>query len=276
MQDLRQAKEYLKFMAAIGWQIEKGLVIKKLPLIPFRVAKYQRPEQIDWKKLKTTVRQKKVNYLIIEPGRNQKTKKIIKELRKRNFKKTKWPMLPTKTVWLDLSKTEEQLLKEMRPKTRYNIKKCSQIKVKQIRGDKLDIKILKSFYEIYKKNSQRQKFWGMRFEHIKKLMEVFGKNGYLLWVENLGGLIILKHKETTYYTHNGVTLEGKKKLVPTKLTWEAIRLAKKLRCKRFDFEGIADQRFKQTKSWMGFSKFKMGFGGEVIEYEGSFYKFYSF
>jgi lipid II:glycine glycyltransferase (peptidoglycan interpeptide bridge formation enzyme) len=61
--------------------------------------------------------------------------------------------------------------------------------------------------------------------------------------------------------------------VPTLLTWEAIKLAKKLGDRRFDFEGIADERFPVTNKWLGFSRFKKSFGGNKIEYIGSFSKF---
>ncbi|MBU1323407.1 peptidoglycan bridge formation glycyltransferase FemA/FemB family protein, partial [Patescibacteria group bacterium] len=64
------------------------------------------------------------------------------------------------------------------------------------------------------------------------------------------------------------TQEGKIKFVPTLLVWEAIKLAKKLGCKRFDFEGIDDKR------WPGFTRFKKSFGGIEIEYRGSFSKYF--
>ncbi|MDZ7586191.1 MAG: peptidoglycan bridge formation glycyltransferase FemA/FemB family protein, partial [Patescibacteria group bacterium] len=70
--------------------------------------------------------------------------------------------------------------------------------------------------------------------------------------------------QVAYYSHNGVSPAGKRKFVPTMLVWEAIKLAKKLECKRFDFEGIDDKR------WPGFTRFKKSFGGKIIEYPMSF------
>jgi len=50
------------------------------------------------------------------------------------------------------------------------------------------------------------------------------------------------------------------------------KLAKKMGCKIFDFEGIYDDRFP-LKSWLGFSRFKKSFGGLEVEYPGAYSKF---
>jgi lipid II:glycine glycyltransferase (peptidoglycan interpeptide bridge formation enzyme) len=57
---------------------------------------------------------------------------------------------------------------------------------------------------------------------------------------------------------------------PTLLTWEAIKLAKKLNCARFDFEGITDERWPLTRKWAGFTRFKKSFGGQAVTYPGNF------
>jgi len=82
----------------------------------------------------------------------------------------------------------------------------------------------------------------------------------------------LIHGRVAYYSHNASSVSGRKKFIPTVLTWRAIRLAKKLGCSRFDFEGIEDERYPVTKKWSGFTRFKKSFGGDVVEYVGSFSK----
>jgi len=301
-QDLRQSSEYSKYMKNIGWQVESGIFIKKFPLIPWSFIKVQRPNwPIDLKKVEKIRKKYKAIQIKIEPNviDKKKWKEIESELEKYGYKKDKSPMLPTKTIWLDLRKNEHQLLKEMHYKTRYNIKK-SQItnnklqthppprghgasegtanrKLQTIRGDEITDEELKEFYEVYKKNAKKQRFWGLKFNQLKWLMKCFGKKSYLLVSrqklknkELLGGLILLIHDKTAYYSHNAATKEGKKLFMPTLLVWEAIKLAKKLKCKRFDFEGISDCRFPVTKKWQGFSRFKKGFGGKEVEYIGSF------
>jgi len=272
MQDLRQAKEYAKYMESLGWVVEEEVFVKKLALASFSFIKYQRPNwPIDFEKVEKVAKKYRAIQVKIEPNVSE-NRKIEKEFERRGYKFDRLPMLPTKTVWLDLRKSEKQLLKEMHYKTRYNIRKNQGLKIKVVRGDKVSEKTLKEFYEIYKKNTRGQKFWGVSFNQLESLFECFSKKGYLLWIKDLGGLVMLVADRTAYYSHNAACKEGREKFVPTLLTWEAIKLAKKMGCQRFDFEGISDPRFPVTNKWLGFSRFKKSFGGNRIKYIGSFSK----
>lgn len=263
MSDLRQAPEYAQWMRAIGWQVENGMFIKKLPILPFSFIKIQRQKQkIDYEAIAKKYRAIQIK---LEPAWDDKT-----DYQTLGFKPDKTPMLPTKTIWLDLRKNKRQLLKQMRPKTRYNINKHKQA-VKVYRGKEISKAVLRKFYGIYKANAKKQKFWGLNFNQLKNFFRCFGEKACLLTTRQ-GGLIILIYDKVAYYSHNGATQEGKRKFVPTLLTWEAIKLAKKLGCKRFDFEGITNDRFPITKKWQGFTRFKKSFGGIEIEYRGSFSK----
>lgn len=282
--DLRQSNEYGCYMEKIGWQVKKTdcqIFIKKIPLIPFSFIKVQRPNwPPDWKQLAKIAKKYRTVQIKIEPDlpRNQKNSRLIKTMKKYGYKQDRSPLLPTKTIWLDLTKTKEQLLKEMHHQTRYNIGK-SEVRNPEpqaIRGDKITETQLREFYKIYQDNAKRQGFWGLKFKQLKSLIDSFGTKGYLLLVKQRlvpnGGLILLIHDQVAYYSHNGATVNGKKQLAPTLLTWQAIKLAQKLKCLKFDFEGISDPLFPITKKWQGFSRFKKGFGGKEIEYVGSFTK----
>jgi len=276
MEDLRQSKEYFKFMESMGWIVENKMFIKKLPLIPFSFIKYQRPKwPIDFEKIEEVTKKYRAVQIKIELNEKVDIKnagKIEKDFLRQGYRKDKSTMLPTKTIWLNLNKSEKDLLKEMHLKTRYNIRKHKQ-KVKVIRGDKVNNGVLKEFYEIYQKNAKKQKFWGLRFKDLVNLFKCFREKSYLLWVENLGGLILLVNKKTIYYSHNAASKKGRSKFVPTMFVWRAIQLGKKLGCNKLDFEGIADSRFGVTKKWKGFTRFKRGFGGNEVKYIGSFSKF---
>lgn len=272
MEDLRQAKKYGRYMESLGWRVEDGVYVKKLGLISWSFIKFQRPNwPIEFEKVDRLAKKYRVIQIKIEPNCLE-DKKIEKEFTRQGYKRDKSAMLPAKTIWVNLKKSKRQLLKEMHYKTRYNIRKNQGLKIKIIRGDRVKDELLKEFYEIYRKNSKKQKFWGLSFKQLKSLFNAFGKKGYLLWAKNLGGLILLIHDKTAYYTHNAVSDEGRKKFVATLLVWEAMKLGKKLGCQKFDFEGIRDKRFKVTKKWAGFSRFKKSFGGKEVEYIGCFSK----
>ncbi len=256
MSDLRQAPEYAQWMRSIGWQVENKMFIKKLPLVPWPFIKIQRQKPpIDL----AAAKKYRAIQIKIEPAWGDET-----DYQKLGFKPDKAPMLPSKTIWLDLRKSAKQLLKEMHYKTRYNLRKFS-VEISIRRGDKLTNQQPKKFYLIYKQNCKKQRFWGLNFNQLKSWFNCFKKKAYLLLTPE-GGLIIVIHDNVAYYSHNAATQEGRKKFIPTLLTWEAIKLAKKLGCRLFDFEGIDDKR------WSGFTRFKKSFGGIEVEYRGSFSK----
>src|SRR3989337_1873375 len=121
MTDLRQTKEYAKYMKSIGWIVERvGCVnyfIKRLPVIGSFV-KIQRPKITDFNQINRVVKKHRSFQIVIEPFDFAQGKPLIKH----GFKLTKSPYLPSKTIEIDLTKTENQLLGEMHHKTRYNIK----------------------------------------------------------------------------------------------------------------------------------------------------------
>ena len=265
--DLRQSIEYSKYMKSLGWIVDGGVFIKKLPLTKFCFAKYQRPNwPIDIKNLFKLIKKYRIILFVLEPNL---TSGINPEVLN-GFKKG-LPMLPSKTIWLDLKKSKNKLLGEMHPKTRYNIKK-HRVKIEIIKGNKLNNEKFNFFYNIYKKNAKRQKFWGSSKKELKNLIKSFSKKAYLL-LSNEAGLLILVHDKVAYYSHNASSPTGKKNFVPTLLTWRAIKLAKKLGYRYFDFGGIMDKRYSTTKKWEGFTRFKRGFGGTEIKYIGAFKMF---
>jgi lipid II:glycine glycyltransferase (peptidoglycan interpeptide bridge formation enzyme) len=83
----------------------------------------------------------------------------------------------------------------------------------------------------------------------------------------LAGIFLIFWADTAYYWIAGATKKGKKLRAPTLLVWEALKIAKANHMKRFDFVGIWDDRFpKENKDWLGFTKFKQGFGGQEFYY----------
>ncbi len=82
---------------------------------------------------------------------------------------------------------------------------------------------------------------------------------------------MLHADKIAYYWLAAATNLGKKLFAPTLLVWEVLKTAKKNGCEVFDFEGIYDERYP-IKSWLGFTKFKEGFGGKEILYPPSLVK----
>jgi lipid II:glycine glycyltransferase (peptidoglycan interpeptide bridge formation enzyme) len=273
MQDIRQSQEYFKYMKSLGWEVFDGIFVRKLPLISFYFAKWQRPLKIRKQIINKLVGKYKRIYLRIEPL--EQSEQVRQRLEDWGFSKDKVPMLPSKTMMIDLNKSKKQIVKEMHSKTRYNLKRYGNgiVKIKILEGNKITEKELNEFYQVYKNNYRKQKFWGLRYWQLNSLVKCFGRQAYLLKAKE-GGLLMLTYKKSAYYSHNAVSNIGRKKFLPSLLVFEALNKAKRLQLSVFDFEGIEDKRVKMTKKWGGFSRFKKGFGGEERKFLGSFSKLF--
>ena len=61
-------------------------------------------------------------------------------------------------------------------------------------------------------------------------------------------------------------------MAPNLLHWEIIKASKHIGFSEYDFWGIVTDKTdsKQKQKWEGFSRFKMGFGGRIVEYQGAY------
>lgn len=274
MKDLRQIPQYSEYIKLLGWHVEKVdgsfVFVRRIPLLG-SVIKLQRPDKLSKKTINTMDQiGKKVRafQMSIEPSK-EADRLLLTDL---GYKLSKSPSLCSKTVQIDLKKTEKTLLSEMHHKTRYNIKKAKSKELKfEISND------IKGFADFWQKCAlnQRGMFLSMKNE-IKAINTSFGKNAYILSASKqksiLAALLLILTTDSAYYMYAASTKEGKRLFAPTLVTWESIILAKKLGRKMYDFEGIFDSRFP-LPTWKGFSRFKKSFGGDEIEYPGSFVKY---
>lgn len=185
--------------------------------------------------------------------------------RRLEFKLSNWPLLGTKTLRVDLRPSEEEIVKSFKKDCRYTLKKLL-ISNYLISNDQFD-----KFYEIWKRSARRKKLWIPPVKDYWALVKAFGKKCFCLTIGDQAGAVILTHKKTAFYYYAGATAEGTRLDYPYLVVWEAMKEAKKRRCKVWDFEGIFDKRWP-NKGWVGFSHFKKSFGGKEIEFPGSFEK----
>jgi lipid II:glycine glycyltransferase (peptidoglycan interpeptide bridge formation enzyme) len=286
MLDLRQTPEYAKYMSSIGWIVERknGVIyfIKKIPIIGSFI-KIQRPEKIDYQYIDVLAVKYRAFQIVIEPL----NKNHVSSIKYHGHRQSKTPFVPAKTIHIDLTKSEKTLLKEMHYKTRYNIKKINHQSLTIIHS-----KDIKSFADFWQKCALKQRgMFLFQKNEIVELHNAFGKNSHLILTyhkdtsdggrmdssevdkrEIISGILMIITNDIAYYMYAASSDKGKRLFAPTLNAWESIKLAKKLGCKIFDFEGIYDDRFP-LKSWKGFTRFKKSFGGKEIEFPGAFVKY---
>ncbi len=251
MVDLRQSPAYARHIQRLGWIVENGIFIRKLGIFG-AIAKIQRTSlPKNWRGI---TKKYHVWMTKIEPESGR-----VEELKKFGFRQDNWPMLASKTLRIDLD--------NIKPKKdcRYILRKYS---VSSIR---YSVNKFDNFYEIWKKSAKRKSLWIPPVKDYLSLVKSFDKNCFCITIDDQAGCLVLIYNSVAYYYYAGATNEGTKQNLPYLVVWKAMQEAKKRKCKIWDFEGIYDQRWP-NKGWKGFSHFKKSFGGEEVEFPGSFTK----
>jgi len=173
------------------------------------------------------------------------------------------------TSQLNITKPEEELLKNMRKTTRYEIKKAISQGIKVTTAT--DPSSMKKFYELQMQTAKRQKFVPFSYEFLYEQFKIFSdENIALLYnatLENklLAQAFIIFYKQEAVYHYGASTEDGRKYPGAYFIQWEAIKEAKKRKIKKYNFWGVAPGD-NPSHRFYGVSVFKRGFGGEDFEY----------
>lgn len=172
---------------------------------------------------------------------------------------------PSKTMILDLSLSEDDILKKMSQKTRYNIKLAEKKSVKVVAAD---IKRFEEFWQLMASTSDRDEFNLHGRSYYKGMLELDSSFLKLFFAEFNGQPIATSlvsfFGDMATYLHGGSSNENRQVMAPYALQWQTIKLAKQLDYKYYDFHGIDEVK------WPGVTKFKNGFSGLVVNYPGTF------
>jgi lipid II:glycine glycyltransferase (peptidoglycan interpeptide bridge formation enzyme) len=175
---------------------------------------------------------------------------------------------------LALTESEEKLLKGMYKKHRYNINYAERkgVVVEQAKS----AADFETFFELYKKTADRQKYFPRMRTYLEKIWDIFRKEdkAYILTAKYektpLASWLLLVHENVIYYPYGGSSSDYRNLHGSCILGWEAIKLGKKLGCELMDMWGAAEDLNDKSDSYHGFSVFKSKFGGEHVTYIDSY------
>lgn len=175
----------------------------------------------------------------------------------------------TENFWIvDISKNEEELLKNMRKIHRYSIRKSPKDGVTVTFSNKPEA--LADFYKIYLKTAKRHHFTPYTYSSLQNEFNAFRYNDEVLLFfahyqnTTLAAAFIIFHQNIAYY-HHGASLSLPAKLPASYLLhWEIIKEAKKRGCTSYNMWGIA-LKASRHHPWRGLTFFKTGFGGTYYE-----------
>ncbi|OGM29300.1 hypothetical protein A2801_02120 [Candidatus Woesebacteria bacterium RIFCSPHIGHO2_01_FULL_41_10] len=241
------------------------LIINRLPLgIGIGTfIKGPKPTQKMLSDLKNLAKEHNLIFIKLEPN-VKKTKQLVSLMQNNAAVPGKTLFTPT-TFWIDLTKSEEDLLKSFHPKTRYNIG-YAQRKGVVVNKDNSD-EAFEKYLELTRETTRRQGFYAHTEKYHRLMWQTLKKADIAhLFVakhgkEILTTWIIFKWKDYIYYPYGAWSGE-KQNLQPNSLMmWEAIRFGKAQKCKTFDLWG--------REIGKGFTRFKEGFNPEIIEFLGT-------
>lgn len=198
---------------------------------------------------------------------------------KLNLKPAAHPLFTKYTFILDLTKSEEELLKNMHPKARYNIKVAQKHNV-IVEEDNSD-EAFEAYLKLTKETTTRQGFFAHTEKYHKQqwatLSHKIEKNQLSshLFVAKYNGKILTAwilfvFKDTLYYPYGASSSENREVMSSNLVMWEAIKFGKKLGLKKFDMWGALGENPDKKDSWYGFHSFKERYGPEHVEFVGSY------
>ena len=184
------------------------------------------------------------------------------------LKKSPMHLAAEHTVIIDLTKSEDELLANMRRQTRYEVRRADKqgIKVEKSQSEE----IFKEFRKVQAETAKRQGFVPPNLKTLMAEREAFGDNVaiYLAKTDDgkpiAYGMIIKDGKEGDYYEAASTDLHRKMPGAYA-LLWQAMKDLKAEGYERFNLWGSAPPG-QPNHRYAGVTTFKTGFGGEVVEY----------
>jgi lipid II:glycine glycyltransferase (peptidoglycan interpeptide bridge formation enzyme) len=179
---------------------------------------------------------------------------------------------PRRTIVVDISSPEEEILARMKQKTRYNIRLAARKGVSVRAWEDVD-----AFHEMMMLTGGRDGFGVHSLEYYRRAYTLFHDSDMaeLLVAEYegtpLAALMIFARGRRAWYFYGASSNERRNLMPAYLLQWEAIRWAKARGCTEYDLWGVPDfpeedleAHFTERREGLwGVYRFKRGFGGTL-------------
>lgn len=266
-----------------SWQVEKTIILEDIFIEKRKIWLWEYWLFVLWfdriisseklEELKEICKKEKALFLQLESidysWNNNYFLEDYKNLEKKYYKK----FITSNTAIIDLYKSEDNILTEMKQKGRYNIRLAEKKWIKIFEAEKTE-KNIKIFYNLMLETTSRDNFsW-----NTLNYYNIFLKNipfSKLLFAEYnwniIAAWIFIYNEEIAIYYYWASTSDKKFRnlMAPYLLQWEAIKIWKSLGCKIYDFLGIAENLDKKSSlAWV--TDFKLKFTKTWIKVSESF------
>ncbi|TNM38411.1 aminoacyltransferase [Nocardioides albidus] len=172
-------------------------------------------------------------------------------------------------------RTEDDVLKGMNQLWRRNIKKAAKEGVEVTRGDRED---LKAFHELYVHTAERDHFTPRPLRYFETMYDALTADAaapgerFTLWLAHHDGdlvaaTIAIRVGEHAWYSYGASSTEKREVRGSNAVQWAMIRDAIAAGAAVYDLRGITET-LDADDPHVGLIQFKVGTGGEAVEYAG--------
>jgi lipid II:glycine glycyltransferase (peptidoglycan interpeptide bridge formation enzyme) len=256
------------------------ITIHKTPNFPYLIGylpKGELPSKELLSELKKIGGEKRISFIQLEPNILNGQWSMVNGQLRLSFH----PIFTKFTFILNLTKTEDELLKNMHQKTRYNIR-LSQKKGVEVKIDNSK-RAFNNFLKLNDETSNRQKFYAHNKSYYEMMWDTLGDQkldlnklqAHLLTAsynkKYLVTYILFTFKKTLYYPYGASSDEHREVMASHAAMWESIKFGKELGLEKFDMWGAANTPNPvPSDPYFGFHRFKQGFGANLVEFIGSY------
>ncbi|MGB3064559.1 lipid II:glycine glycyltransferase FemX [Sphingobacterium thalpophilum] len=191
-----------------------------------------------------------------------------------NFHKANTDILPSNTIFMNLRTSEDLLLANMKPKTRYNIHLADR---KGVKVRSLGLESLAIWYDLYRQTALRNNFFLHDISYFKIVLSARANDTlspaevHLLVAEvdaqPLAAMFLVITANRGTYLYGASASEHRNYMATYALQWRAMQMAKEKGCTEYDFFGVSPQA-DPSHPLYGLYRFKTGFGGDIYHRMG--------
>lgn len=281
-----QSLEWGEFRKKTGVKVIQGsnflLTIHKISKLPFTIGylpKGQMPTEKMIDELKKIGREENCIFIQLEPNIPKEKAPNILISQYPNLHPSAHPLFTKYTFILDLTKSEEELLKNMHSKTRYNIRVAQKYGVEVVEDN--SEKAFEQYLNLTRETTKRQGFYAHSEQYHRYMWNTLKGHksntelsAHLLLAKYRGktlvAWILFVYKDTLYYPYGASSSKYREVMASNLIMWKTIKFGKKLGLRKFDMWGSLGENPDPNDPWFGFHRFKQGYGPKLVEFVGSF------
>lgn len=236
-----------------------------------------------WPQVDVLCRARRAVFLKVEPDAWEDQPEKFEQLTAAGFRKSAHDLQPPRTVVIDLTGDEDEILANMKQKTRYNIRLAGRKDVEVAPSSDVD-----AFNAMMEVTGERDDFGVHTGEYYHHAYELFHPLGMCeLFIASyqgapLAGLMAFAVGQRAWYLYGASNNQERNRMPAYLIQWAAMQWAKARGCTEYDLWGIPDydeealeaQFSDRADGLWGVYRFKRGFGGQVRRAAGAYDKVY--